>query len=66
MLEHSFLGYKSSSRIWYIYRELVLDVKKIAVPRNGVVKVVFAGRIAKVGRSERLGGVWFLLCFSTN
>jgi hypothetical protein len=57
MLEHSFLGYKSSSRTWYIYRELVPDVEKIAVPRNRVVKVVFASRIAKIERSERLGGV---------
>ena len=49
-----------------MYRELVLDIKKIAIPRNRVVKVVSAGRITKVERSERLGGVWFLLYFLIN
>ena len=49
-----------------MYRELVLDVEKTAVPKNRIVKVVSASRIAEIGRSVRLGGVLFLLCFSTN
>jgi hypothetical protein len=66
MLKLSFLGYKTSFKAWYTYRGLVLDVEKIAVLKNGVVRVVFAGRIAKIGRSVRFGGVLFLLCFLTN
>ena len=49
-----------------MYRGLVLDIKKTAVPKNRVVRVIFAGRIAKIGKSVRFGGVLFLLCFSTN
>jgi hypothetical protein len=66
MLKLSFLGYKTSFKAWYTHRGLVLDVKKTAVPKNRVVRVVFAGRIAKIERSIRFGGVLFLLCFSTN
>jgi hypothetical protein len=66
MLKLSFLGYKTSFKAWYIHRGLVPDVKKTAVPKNGVVRVIFAGRIAKIGRSIRFGGVLFLLCFLMN
>jgi hypothetical protein len=66
MLKLSFLGYKTSFKAWYTHRGLVPDVEKTAVPKNGVVRVIFAGRIAEIGRSVRFGGVLFLLCFSTN
>jgi hypothetical protein len=35
MLEHSFLGYKLGLRAWYMFRELVLDVEKIAILNMG-------------------------------
>jgi hypothetical protein len=66
MLKLSFLGYKTSFKVWYTHRGLVPDIEKTAVPKNGVVRVVFAGRIAKIGRSVRFGDILFLLCFSTN
>ena len=66
MLKLSFLSYKTSFKAWYIYRGLVLNIEKIAVLKNKVVRVVFADRIAKIKRSVRFGGVLFLLCFSTN
>ena len=66
MLKLSFLGYKTSFKVWYTHRGLVLDIEKIAILKNRVIRVVFAGRIAKIERSVRFGGVLFLLCFSTN
>jgi hypothetical protein len=63
MLKLSFLGYKTSFKAWYMHRGLVPDVEKTAVLKNGVVRVVFAGRIAKIERSVRFGGMLFLLCF---
>ena len=49
-----------------MYRGLVLDIKKTAVLKNRVVRVVFAGRIIKIRRSVRFSSILFLLCFSTN
>ena len=49
-----------------MYRGLVLDIKKTAVLKNKVVRVIFAGRIAEIERSIRFSGVLFLLCFSIN
>jgi hypothetical protein len=66
MFKLSFLGYKTSFKAWYIYRGLVLDIEKIAILKNRVVRVIFTGRIAKIGRSIRFGDVLFLLCFLTN
>jgi hypothetical protein len=66
MLKLSFLGYKTSFKAWYTHRGLVLDIKKTAVPKNRVVRVIFASRIAKIGRSMRFSGILFLLCFLTN
>jgi len=66
MLKLSFLGYKTSFKAWYTYRGLVLDIEKTAVLKNRVVRVIFADKIAKIGRSVRFGNMLFLLCFSTN
>ena len=66
MLKLSFLGYKTSFKAWYIYRGLVPNIEKTAVLKNRVVRVIFAGRIADIGRSVRFGGVLFLLCFLIN
>ena len=66
MLKLSFLGYKTSFKAWYTYRGLVLDIEKTAVPKNRVVRVIFAGRITKIERSVRFSDVLFLLCFLTN
>jgi hypothetical protein len=66
MLKLSFLGYKTSFKAWYMHRGLVLDIEKTAVLKNKVVRVVFAGRITKIGRSVRFGNILFLLCFLIN
>jgi len=49
-----------------MYRGLVLDIKKTAVLKNRVVRVIFAGKIAKIERSIKFNSILFLLCFSTN
>jgi hypothetical protein len=38
-------------------------LEKTVVPKNRIVEVVFAGRIAEVERSMRLGGVLFFIMF---
>ena len=57
MLKLSFLGCKTSFKAWYTHRGLVLDVKKTAVLKSGIVRVVFAGRIAEIGRSVSFSSV---------